>query len=141
MRDGSDEDGPAERRKAARRGERREAVCGLLGKAETGVDHESIPRHAVADGALDSCAAARARRQSRRHRSAPRRYMSRERPRVCISTSAGAARGDHRAEAGIIPQPTDVVDDGDALVERAPCGLGAVGIDRERDTAAGRRAP
>ena len=92
---------------------RREAVA--RARATTSADHVAVHGLGVhRPRARRACASARARRRARRRR-AP-------------------APGSH-------PQAADVVDDRGAGVERGAGDVGLVGVDRERECAAGRARP
>ena len=90
-----------------------------LGEPQPGSRMMRLARHAGRRGRRRGSAAARRRPRDHVARSAASRYISRDRPRVCISTSAAPACGDrHGRDGGIIPQAADIVHDRRALVER-----------------------
>ena len=87
------------------------AVRRPFGEPDAGIDDRrvSAARRPPSRGACARRSSPPPRR--RRRRSAPRAYMSLERPRVCIRTSAAPRRGDDAGQRRIVPQAADVVDD------------------------------
>ena len=67
--------------------------------------------------------------------------MSRERPRVCISTSAAPRRATTSARRRLVAKAADVVDDRGAALERRIGDGRLVGIDGRWESTRGRRVP
>ena len=110
MRDGPLRIGQPERGESRQAGERGEGVLRAFGEAEAGIEDDALAampaatrgrrplaelaRDFAATSSYDACA-----------------YMSDDRPRLCIRTTAAPAPRDDAGERRIVGQRADVVDD------------------------------